>query len=264
MKGIFVDNMRLVKETPPDGIQAYDFGPESQAVFPGFTPITWNTLHGQNGAKAGLKQSCGNPNRARDDGFPTRLFQDWVWFEENGNEFIADVPKGKCHVWMVFDDCGFWGGEQAHFHKRTVRANGKEVYADDRGEAGPSDYLFRFENIEPKPGDSLYDLYVKELFKPVCFEAESTDGQLHIQCSADSPFSTKVASIVIYPDSVKAVAEKWLSEVEQRNKKEFESRAVFMGEKPKALDVPADAAQKKFWLGFPGIEQTIKLVDAPA
>jgi len=260
---IYLDNMRLVKEVRPDGILAFDFGPESQTVFPGFTPISWNTVYGEKGHKAGLKASAGAPNRARDDTFPTRLYQDFVWFEENGNEFIAEVPNGKCHVWLVFDDCGYWGGETCHHRKRTISANGKEAFVDDRGEEGPADYLFRFEKIEPKPGDSLWDLYMKDLFKPARFEAEVTDGKLHIQVHADAAWSAKVAAIIIYPDSIKDSAEKWVAEIEARNKKEFDTRAVFMGPHPKPLDIPADAKEKGYWLGFPSIESTVTLVDAP-
>ena len=261
--GIFVDYMRLTREPRPENILAFDFGPESQTLFPGFTPISWNTIYGQNGLKAGLKQSCGAPNRARDDTFPTRLYQDFVWFEENNNEFIAEVPNGKCHVWMVFDDCGYWGGETCHHHKRTVSLNGKESWVDDRGADGPADYLYRFENIEPHPGDSLWELYVKDLFKPVRMEANVNDGKLHIKCEADYPWSTKVAAIIIYPDSNKAEAEKWIAEVEARNKKEFESRAVFLGPKSKTLQIPADAKDKGYWLGFPNVQDTVTFVDAP-
>jgi hypothetical protein len=261
--GIYLDHLRFSKETRPDGILAFDFGPESQTVFPGFTPITWNTVYGQNGGKSGFKTVCGAPNRARDDTFPTRLFQDFVWFEENGNEFITDVPNGKYHVWMVFDDCGYWGGENCRHHKRTVSANGKQVFVDDRGVDGPNDYLYRFEKIEPKPGDSLWDLYVKDLFKPARFEADVADGKLRIQCAADAAWSTKVAAIIVYPDTNKAAAEKWVGEVEERNKKEFESRAVFMGPKTKALDIPADAQSKGYWLGVPSLDDTVTFVDAP-
>jgi hypothetical protein len=263
VNAIYLDYVRLVKESRPEGIQAYSFGPESHTVFPGFTSISWNTVYGQNGSKAGFRQNCANPNRARDDTFPTRLYQNFVWFQENGNEFICDVPNGKVHGWLVFDDCGYWGGEQAHFHKRTVSANGKIVYTDDRGELGPADYLLRFEKVEPKPGDSLWDLYMKDLFKPVRFEADVADGKLKIHCEADAAWSSKVASIIVFPDSIKNDGEKWVAEVEARNKKEFDSRAVFMGPKPKTLDIPEAAKTAGYWLGFPGLEETITFVDAP-
>ena len=60
-----------------------------------------------------------------------------------------------------------------------------------------------------------------------------------------------------------AEREKWLADVEARNKKEFETRAVFLGPKPKDLKAPADAAAKGYWLGFPTLDEEITLVDAP-
>jgi hypothetical protein len=109
----------------------------------------------------------------------------------------------------------------------------------------------------------MWDLYVKELFKPVRFEAEVTDGKLRIQCNADGYWNTKVAAIVVYPDSNKDAAEKWLTEVDQRNRKEFETRQVFLGPKPKELNVPADAQTRGYWLGFPDLEDSITLLDEP-
>ncbi|HYF48316.1 MAG TPA: hypothetical protein VEJ63_02860 [Planctomycetota bacterium] len=259
---LYVDNMRLLKEAPPKGVVAFDFGPESQPLCPGFTPITWNTVHGKDGKTAGFRLPLHHANRGRDDTFPTRLYRDYVGFDSH-NEFIVDVPNGKYHVWLVFDDCGYWNGEQAKHEKRSLNANGKEVWVENRGPDGPTEYLFKFENVEPKPGDSMWDLYMKDLFKPVRFEAEVTDGKLRIHCIAPVWLSTRVAAIVAFPDLIKAEGEKWLTELEARNKKEFEAQAIFLGPKPKTLDIPADAKAKGWWLGFPALEQDVLPVDAP-
>jgi hypothetical protein len=258
---LYLDNMRLTKESRPDGILAFDFGPESQTVFPGFTPVTWNTVFGQKGATAGLLRAGWGGNSARDDTFPTRLYRDFV--EMRDNEFVATVPNGKYHVWAVFDDCGYWGGETCHHSRRAIGAEGKEGWVDDRGTDGPSDYLFRFENSEPKPGCSVWDLYMKDLFKPARLTADVADGTLNLRFTADAPWSSRVAALIIYPDSIKETAEKWVSEIEARNRKEFEDRAVCLGPKPKELTVPADAQAKGYWLGFPSLEQNVTFVDAP-
>ena len=71
---LYLSSFRLTKESRPEGVQAYDFGPESQVVSPGFTPVSWNTVYGQKGLKYGLKNPAGGPNSARDDTFPTRLY----------------------------------------------------------------------------------------------------------------------------------------------------------------------------------------------
>jgi hypothetical protein len=210
-----------------------------------------------------LRERCYGPNRARDDTYPTRLFGNYLWFEENRNEFIVDVPKGPCHVWMVFDDCGYWGGEQAQFRIRTVTANGREAWREDRGELGRADYLFRFEGLEPRPSDSMWDLYVKDLFTPVRFTVDQATGPLRIACSADGPWSTKLAAMIVYPEAESAAGERFISEVMAANRKEFAARAVFLGPKPKAFAVPAQAQAQGWWLGVPGLDDEVASVDAP-
>lgn len=257
---LYVDHIRLTKETRPAGILAFDFGPESQTVFPGFTPVTWNTVCGQDGAKAGLHQKGYAPNQARDDTFPTRLYQDFV--EMNGFNFCAEVPDGKYGVWVVFDDCGYWGGEQAKHRRRSISNEGREVWVDDRGEEGPPDGLFRFEHIEPRPGVSLWDLYLKDLFKPARFEAAASGGKLTLAFKSDAGWSCKVAAVVVYPEAQKAEAEKWIAEVEARNRKEFEGRALYMN-KAGTLEIPQAAKAQGWWLGFPELEENISFDDAP-
>jgi len=260
---LYIDNMRLSRENVPAGVWAFDFGPESQVVCPGFTPISWNTVAGKNGAKAGLSRPRSSNNRARDDGYPTRLYQDFIEMGEENGEFIAELPNGDYNVWVVYDDCGYWGGEATRHTKRSIDAEGREMYVDNRGEAGPSDYLFRFENVEPKLGDSIWDLYVKDLFKPVRFKTTVNDGKLNLVFHADAPWSSKVAAVVVYAETTKAAAEKWVADVELLNRKEFESRAVFMGQKPNPLTPPKDAVAKGYWVGYPSLEQDIAMVDAP-
>ncbi|HTL51405.1 MAG TPA: hypothetical protein VL860_02395 [Planctomycetota bacterium] len=260
---LYIDNIRLVKEVRPDGLQAYDFGPEGQVLFPGFTAIAWNTVYGENGNKAGLSRPRSASNRARDDTFPTRLFQDFIEMGEGDGEFICDAPNGDYNVWIVYDDCGYWGGETCHHTRRSIDAEGKEVYVDNRGAAGPADYLFRFEALEPMPGDSMWDLYAKRLFAPVKFKTTVADGKLNLKFHADAAWSSKIAAVIVYPEAAKADAEKWVATVEERNKTEFDKRATFLGPKPKALTPPAPVQASGVWLGYPSLEATVNSVDAP-
>lgn len=256
---LYIDNMRLVKSSRPVEVLAFDLGPSSQTVFPGFTPIGPDTVHGQKGNKAGLKSAV-NPNAARDVTFPTRLYQDYVVLSDN--EFIADVPDGQYSVWVVFENLGFWGGETARFRTRAISAEDQMADVEDRGDAGPSDYLFRFEKIEPRPGDSLWDIYLKHMVAPRRFQTQVRDGKLNLRFDGGSAMNTKVAAIVIHPADSQAAAA-WVKDVEQKNREEFENRSVFMGPMPKELNVPATATEKGYWLGFPALEQTIAFADAP-
>jgi hypothetical protein len=257
---LYLDHMRLVKETRPEGIFAFDFGPESQVLFPGFTPISWNTVHGKDNAAAGLRYA--QPRGfSRDDTFPTRLYQDCIGLDDN--EFIVDLPNGGYRVWVVYNDLGYWGGETCKHRQRSIEAEGKTVWSEDRGQAGNADYLWHFETVEPRPGQSLWDLYMSYLFAPKRFAVEVKDGQLNLRFKADGGNACRVAAIIIYPDSRQAEAAPWVAEIEQRNRAEFESRAVYMGPQPKPLDIPADAAQKGYWVGFPSLEENVTLCDAP-
>lgn len=255
---LYLDHVRLTRETRPEGILAFDFGLESQVLFPGFAPIAWNSVYGKNGAKAGLRYA--QPSGwARDSTFPTRLYQDSIGMDDN--EFIADLPNGSYRVWVMYEDCGYWGGEQARFSRRFIEAEGAVAWQEDRGKDGPADYLHRFESIEPRPGASMWELYVKGLFQPKRFAVKVSDGKLNLRFKADGPQACKVAAIIVHPDSPEAHA--WVADIEQRNRREFEDRAVFLGPNAKPLAPPADAQAQGWWLGFPALEDDVNFCDAP-
>lgn len=231
---IHLDQIRLVKESRPEGIVALDFGPASQPVAPGFTPVGFDTVHGRDGARAGLVRPRW-AGTARDDGFPTRLYQDWL--NVDGEELIVDLPEGPCQVWVVFGDLGYWGGEQARFRRRWIQSEGKEVWSETRE---PLDYLHRFERTEPKPGDSVWDLYLSPLVSPKRFAARSVGGKLRLRFGEDGVLGCRIAALVAWPDAIRSQGEAWIAEVEQRNRTEFERKAVALD--PKAPPPPAAPA----------------------
>ena len=210
---LYLDHLRLTKETRPAGILAFDLGPASQMVAPGFTAIAPGTAYGKDGNTAGMDHA-GSDGQAHDDTFPTRLYRDYI--NMDGFTFTADVPEksAKYHGWVMYDDLGYWGGETAQYRKRSIFVNNVPVFTEDRGPAGPTDYLFHFEKIEPRPGDSLWELYMRYLFQPRRFDCTSEDGKIRLRFTADAGISCKVAGIVLYPDSIAAEAEKWVEQVE--------------------------------------------------
>ena len=180
----------------------------------------------------------------------------------DGNEFCTDVPDGLYHVWLVYDDCGYWGGEQARFRSRKVISNGEVVWNENKGDEGLTDYLYRFENVEPKPGVSVWDIYVKGLFAPKAFDVQAKDGRLKLRFDADGGNACKVAALVIYPDSKKDEGSKYVSEVEARNRAEFDARAIFMG--PKRRTDGAEAAPPEgIKFSKPALDQDISFYDQP-
>ncbi|MBA3708859.1 MAG: hypothetical protein H0W83_08590 [Planctomycetes bacterium] len=259
---IYIDHMRLTSERPPAGILAFDFGPEDQTLFPGFTGITWNTIHGKDGRKAGLVHTAIDSHRARDDGFPTRLYGDWLEMGNEELEFVVDVPNGRYGAWVVFDDCGYWGGETAHHRKRWIAAEGTQAWAEDRGADGATDFLFRFEAVEPKVGDDPWTTYVQQLFTPKRFACAVTDGAVNLRFGSDAPWSSKVAAVILFPEDKQREAEAWIAEVERRNREEFAARAVCLT-KAAALEIPKEAAAEGWWFGFPSLDDTLTAIDAP-
>lgn len=255
---IYIDQLRLVKESLPDGIRAYDFGPASQAVAPGFTPVTWNTVTGKDGAKAGFARARWNSNAARDDGFPTRLYQDFV--NAGGEEVVVEVPDGAYHVWLMFDDLGYWGGEQAQFKRRWIHNAGKDVWSEERN---PADYLYRFENTEPKPTDNLWELYMQHLFKPARFEATAANGQLRLRFNEDGFGGCKIAALIVYPAAKKTEGDAFVASVEARNRAEFEQKAALVNPKAEALEIPADAQAKGYWTARPSRDHTFEETLSP-
>ena len=259
---LYLDNLRLTKETRPDGILAFDLGPSSQTVAPGFTAISPATVYGKNGNTAGMN-FAGTDGQARDDTFPTRLYRDCILMD--GFVFTTDVAEknAKYHAWVMYDDLGYWGGEASTYRKRQILANNVVAFNEDRGEAGPTDYLYHFEKTEPHPGDSLWQLYMTSLFKPHTFACQSDDGKIRLKFSADTGLSCKVAAIVLYPDSIKDEAENWLKEVEQRNRTEFETRAVDLSPKPVKFEPPTGSREQGYFLNFPRLEDDITFTDPP-
>jgi len=258
---VYVDNFRLVRDRAPEGVLAYSFGPENHSIMAGFTPITWNTVHGKNGATAGLRRACYNPNRARDDTFPTRLFGTLIDFED-GNTVIIDVPNGTYDAWLVLDDPGYWDWECARFTKRVITANGTIVSTEERPH-GVNDHLFRFEAIEPTPSTDLYETFITVMYPQRRFSVEVTNGSIEIGIEAGNRFAQKIAALVVWPQAKSQTAEAWLKDVQTRNRTEFLSRAACIDKPKPEPSAPADALAKGYWLGFPALDADIRLGDAP-
>ncbi len=250
---VYLDSFRLVKGTKPASVRAFDFGPESQTVWPGFTPVSWNTLYSKESGY-GFSREQGGPGAARDDTFPTRLFRDWTAFE-NG-EFLVDLPPGRYRVWLVFSDCGYWGGEYSQYTVRSVFAEGREMIGENRRDRGGSwEPLYLFQDVEPKPGDDLAALYFDPLFRPRTFEMEISDGRLDLSCKADAPWSSRIAALAIYPAG-DAQAAAWIAKIESDNRAEF-SREASPIELPKAGPVPAGERNSNCLVFVPGTDEEV-------
>ncbi len=110
---------------------------------------------------------AGTDGQARDDTFPTSLYCDYIAMD--GSTFVVDVPEkaGKYHGWVVYDDLGYWDGEEAQYHKRSILANNAIVFSEDQWRCRAVGLFLPFrEKIEPHPGDSLWGALLHEASLP--------------------------------------------------------------------------------------------------
>lgn len=218
---VFLDHFRLVRRRIPNDFHAFDFGPASQTVWPGFTPVTWDSVWDGNKGY-GLSEKQPGSSYARDDTFPTRLFSDWLWIAQG--TFNVHLPRGRWRAWAVFNDCGYWGGEHAKHRKRVITVDGGIAWQEDRSNTpGDDDALYRFENVEPKPGQDPAHPYYDALFAPREFTFETLGDPAKFGFVADAPMSAKLAALIIIPADAGTL---WVAGVLSANRDEYRSRAV--------------------------------------
>ncbi len=234
---IVIDNFRLIKSGRPEDIRAFDFGPPSQPLMPGWTPITHDTAYTpERGFGWGPEGGTPWNGAARDTTFGTMLLQDFC--EAGGYNFHVDVAPGRYQVTVFYENSGYWGGEQAKQRERRILVNGKEVWREARPD-GAAHALYRFEDVEPVNVD-LWDTYMRdELARPVQFEASADAGGLTLRFEADLPWGSKVAALVIYPVGDGA-AEGWFQQQLERVETEFRRKAVRLDSPAVSFELPTE------------------------
>jgi len=234
---VILDNLRLVKTGRPEGVWAFDFGPPAQSVMLGWTPVAHNTRYSrQQGYGWGPRGGTPWNGAARDTTFGTMLLQDFC--EARGYNFRVDVPPGRYKVLVIYENSGYWGGEQARHSWRTIAVNGKELWREDRPD-GPAHALYRFEDVEPVAGD-IWDTYMApELAKPIVFEADAKTDGLTFRCNADVPWGSKLAALACHKVG-DARAAPWLKAQLDALAAEFRSKAVCLDKTPGRFQPPPE------------------------
>lgn len=128
---VIIDNLRLVKTAAPKNVWAFDFGPPSQSLMLGWTAVSPTTIYStEQGYGWGPRGGAPWPSSARDTTFGTALLQDFC--EARGYNFHVAVPAGKYQVTVIYENSGYWGGEQAQHRQRRILANGQEMWSEQR------------------------------------------------------------------------------------------------------------------------------------
>jgi len=121
---VVVDDLRLVEVARPAGVWALDFGPPDQSVMPGWTAVSNATGYTKQRG-FGWGPTGGKPwtGAARDTTFGPALLRDFC--EGGGYRFHVDAPAGRYRVTVIYENSGYWGGEQAMQSTRRILAGGE-------------------------------------------------------------------------------------------------------------------------------------------
>lgn len=251
---VIIDNLRLVKAAKPEGVWAFDFGPASQSLMLGWTAVSNDMAYTrQRGFGWGPQGGTPPAGWGRDTGFGGPLLQDSA--ECGGYNFRVDVPPGRYKVLVFYENCGYWGGEQARHLWRTIAANGKQVWREDRPD-GVAHALYRFENVEPV-GVDIWDTYMKdEIAKPAAFEAEAGANGLVLRFEADKVWGSRVAGIAVHKAD-DATGEKWLASQLDAIAADFRSKAICLDKPAPPFEVSDDWKKLGFVAWPVGIEKDI-------
>ena len=240
---IVLESLRLVKVSRPAGIWAFDFGPPDQSVMPGWTPVSNETRYSKERG-FGWGPAGGTPwdGAARDTTFGPALIRNFC--EAGGYNFHVDVPPGRYRVMVIYENSGYWSGEQAMHRERRIFANGAEVWSEKRPD-GPAHALYRFEKVEPVGAD-IWDTYMAaELARPALFEAEAAADGITFRFEADRVWGSKVSALALHAAD-DAEAAQWLRDQLDELAREFRSMAVCLDRPAAAFERPAGLGQAGF------------------
>ncbi|MFC1716048.1 hypothetical protein ACFL6S_20425 [Candidatus Poribacteria bacterium] len=258
---VVIDNFRLIKSGRPDGIWAFDFGPISQPLMPGWTPVAHDTAYASDRG-FGWGPEGGTPwnGAARDTTFGTMLLQDFC--ESGGHNFHVNTAPGRYKVTVFYENSGYWGGEQARQRERRILVNGKEVWSEVHPD-GAAHALYRFEDVEPVNVD-IWDTYMRyELARPAQFEALADADGLSLRFEADKSWGSKVAALALYKVGDES-AEQWFKDQLGLVEAEFRRKAICLDAPASAFDPPTGWEQYGLVVWTVGIEDTVTPDTVPA
>jgi len=250
---IVIDNFRLIKSGRPDSIWAFDFGPPSQPLMPGWTPVSHDTVYTKNNGFGWGPEGHPWDGAARDTTFGTMLLQDFC--EAGSHKFQIDVAPGRYKATLFYENSGYWGGEQAKQRERRIFANGKEVWSEIHPD-GTAHVLYRFEDVEPVNLD-IWDTYMRdELACPVQFETSADADGISLRFEADKPWGSKLAALAIHKVDDES-ARQWLNDQLDLVKSEFRRKAICLDPPAASFEIPTEWKKHGLVAWTVGIEDTI-------
>ncbi|MGH7144035.1 MAG: DUF4402 domain-containing protein [Planctomycetota bacterium] len=245
---LYFDNVRLEGTGLPtvEGLQAYDFGPSSSAVFPGFVGVNEKSVYS---AKTGF--GWRTPMRARRPGNPDDLGGDYG----SGDQFEAQMKAGPGEyvVQMCIDSLGEWGAIQ-NFKDRTVTIDGKEVLHETMdGAQFMKERYFKYMDDDDLPGIDLWNERVMPLTPVRTFTTTvGADGKLTVAVDATGGWPGLITFLVAYPKAKQAEGDAFMAALNKRRKNLFDNAIVVQAtpaDHPKPTPTAAETAQGFIWFG---------------
>jgi hypothetical protein len=258
---IIFDNVRLVKGTNEivvPGMKKFNFGPAISPTFPGFTKVQKDTAYN---AQQGFGWLGSMPFDAREYEHPDSLVGHFVRCN-NGDTFAVDLPNGDYGVYAILDCTQYY--EYIGFHTRSIEAQGKVVVNETvTPEQFLKDFVFLHQDDEDLPGTDIWERYIQTHFRPKTFVAHVNDGQLKITFKGDT-WGLTLSTLVIYPSASVDSAKRWLGQLEQRRRDEFNTNFVEVVRKPDPKPELSPAEQSAGYVLFSReLNQEISYSSAP-
>ncbi len=225
----YIDNIRLTQAPKlkvgfPE-LYAFDFVKESFHTENGFVGIEPRHTYSKD---IGFGLVNAKVWRTHDSLYADNLHRDGIFINNGG--FRIDVPNGRYILRLVPYALGEWN---EHFWtKRRIAIQGKTVLNEQRNTANHylKDYL-RFQNMEPRPGDSAFDLYLSKIFREIVTEVNVENGHIQIDCEGDDS-GIMLNSLVIYPLMKKERGEEFIKSVRAMQKDEFDKLCRLLTPEP--------------------------------
>lgn len=218
-RDFYIDNIRLTQAPRLSAfpeLYAFDFVKESFRTQRGFTGIESRHSYSKD---IGFGFVDAKIWRAHDSLYADTLHRDGIFINKGG--FRVDVPNGRYVVRLVPFALGEWN--ERFWTKRRIEVQGQSILDEQRSTAADylKDYL-RFQDVEPRPDDNAFDLYLTKIFKELVTEVEVDNGNILIDCEGDDS-GIMLNSLLIYPVENKEQGEQYVQSMRAVQKDEFDT-----------------------------------------
>jgi hypothetical protein len=208
---LIVDTLKVPSK--PRKVYAFDFSSQKVETIPGFTKVTSQDIFSE---KKGFGFVDPTFYRVYDSKYASSINRSYINVLKS--DFDVNLPNGEYELELNISGLGYW--DVPFWKKRKVILNNKVIHTSTRSTA--SDYLFdyfQFENVEPSPGDSLYDLYLSNIFKPIRTRVWVNNKKLNFKFEGDAT-GININSLIIWPTKISSLANIYLKEINDLKRKE--------------------------------------------